>query len=475
VSDDSYFDQLLGEPSRFGAMSSEDQFGIDPRELAQVQLRGIQQRFEEMRPKVNVLERLSEDLDITKIERAEDVTALCFPHTMYKSFAVSYIEDGRFDRMTRWLSTLTTVDLSGVDATGCDSLESWLNLLEARTTLRPLCSSGTTGKISVFPKGEIEEMTRFNNQLVIHGPWPGEPDSRLAGGKLDFFCPWPVSTGRHNFPNNFKMLRKHLYGGDDSRVHVLGDAHWDIDVLWLAGRIRAAEAKGQLSELRLNPKMQALRDRLTQQQAAGKDNIDKFLHELLVEYAERPVFLFAPFNLLIPLAQEAKKRGMKAKFSPDSYVLGGGRSGSKGMIFPDDWMEQIMEIFPAEYQQVFGMTEMTVACRRCTAGHHFHLPPNIVPFLIDPDTSQPLPRTGVQTGRYAFYDLYAQTHWGGIITGDRLTINFDGGCACGRTGPYVHEDIERYSNLRDDDKITCAKSPEAYEKAVELTLGAIHE
>ena len=118
------------------------------------------------------------------------------------------------------------------------------------------------------------------------------------------------------------------------------------------------------------------------------------------------------------------------------------------------------------------MTESTGAGKRCPFDH-YHAPPWNVLFLLDPETSEPLERSGAQTGRYAFFDLLPHHHWGGTITGDKVTIDWNGGCQCGRKGPFLHDGIERYSNLRDDDKITCAKSPDAYEKAIELTLGVM--
>jgi hypothetical protein len=116
------------------------------------------------------------------------------------------------------------------------------------------------------------------------------------------------------------------------------------------------------------------------------------------------------------------------------------------------------------------MTEATGACRLCSAGW-FHWPPNIVTFVLDPDTGEPLPRSGRQTGRFALFDLCASTHWGGAVTGDRITIEWDAQCSCGRTGPRIMDSVTRYSALRGDDKITCAMSPGAYERAAETLVG----
>ena len=59
--------------------------------------------------------------------------------------------------------------------------------------------------------------------------------------------------------------------------------------------------------------------------------------------------------------------------------------------------------------------------------------PWVIPFVLDPETSELLPRRGVQTGRFAFFDLAADSHWGGLMTGDEIEIDFDAQCGCGAT------------------------------------------
>jgi hypothetical protein len=97
----------------------------------------------------------------------------------------------------------------------------------------------------------------------------------------------------------------------------------------------------------------------------------------------------------------------------------------------------------------------------------YHLSPWIVPFILDPDTSWLKPRQGLQTGRFAFFDLLPTSHWGGFITGDELEIDFDGTCSCGATSLNAAFEVARLSEKRGgDDKITCAASPAAHAQAM---------
>jgi hypothetical protein len=73
------------------------------------------------------------------------------------------------------------------------------------------------------------------------------------------------------------------------------------------------------------------------------------------------------------------------------------------------------------------------------------------------------PTQGEVEGRAAFFDLSLDGRWGGVISGDRVTV--DGRiCACGAQGPTIGPEIVRYSDLDSGDKISCAGTIDAYVK-----------
>jgi hypothetical protein len=94
----------------------------------------------------------------------------------------------------------------------------------------------------------------------------------------------------------------------------------------------------------------------------------------------------------------------------------------------------------------------------------------VIPFQLDPVTSKVLPRKGRVTGRAAFFDLGADERWGGFITGDEISVDWDTPCPCGRSGAYVFGEIQRYSekDAGGDDKITCAASENAHNEAMDF-------
>jgi hypothetical protein len=86
----------------------------------------------------------------------------------------------------------------------------------------------------------------------------------------------------------------------------------------------------------------------------------------------------------------------------------------------------------------------------------------MVPFVLDKDGEALLPHSeGEIEGRAAFFDLALDGRWNGVITGDRISLDFDP-CACGARSPSVRDNIVRYADLEGDDKIGCAGTVDAY-------------
>src|SRR3546814_18452448 len=96
--------------------------------------------------------RSAREQGIEEIRTLEDLAPLLYPHTVYKSYPISYLERARFDKLTKWLGGLTTVDISNVDASGIESIDDWLDLLDAETPLTVAHTSGPTGQFYFVPR-----------------------------------------------------------------------------------------------------------------------------------------------------------------------------------------------------------------------------------------------------------------------------------------------------------------------------------
>ena len=71
------------------------------------------------------------------------------------------------------------------------------------------------------------------------------------------------------------------------------------------------------------------------------------------------------------------------------------------------------------------------------------------------------------------YDIMRASHWGGVISGDEVTIDWDLRCPCGRTTVAFEGTIVRYTEKKggDDDRISCAATQEVQAEVIDFLRG----
>ena len=186
--------------------------------------------------------------------------------------------------------------------------------------------------------------------------------------------------------------------------------------------------------------------------------------ESLVAARADKLMIGGQWNALYQVSKLVRDMGYSAKdFHPDNCIYVGG--GLKRAQLPADYQEFVHETFniPADREfQNYSMQELNSGMPRCRQGGRYHVPPWIVPFILNEDGDELLPHTsGELEGRAGFFDLALDGRWGGVITGDKISLDLDP-CACGNAGPTVRDNIARYADLQGDDKIGCAGTVDAY-------------
>src|SRR3546814_11552746 len=76
------------------------------------------------------------------------------------------------------------------------------------------------------------------------------------------------------------------------------------------------------------------------------------------------------------------------------------------------------------------MVEMSSFCSLFQPHDVYAIPPWIVPLVLDKAGEKllnPPEGKGVVEGRMAFFDVLADARWGGIISGDKVQVEFDSG------------------------------------------------
>jgi hypothetical protein len=193
--------------------------------------------------------------------------------------------------------------------------------------------------------------------------------------------------------------------------------------------------------------------------------IDAFVSEAARRFGGVPCFINGVWPSMVDAAVAAKGLGLQEVFGPTSIVSSGG--GAKGRDLPADSYDLVRAwTGVTRISEGFGMSELMGFNAKCSAGF-YHLNPWLIPYVLHPDSLEPLPAEGTQRGRFAGIDLMASSYWSGFVSTDLVTICWGPECVCGRSGPRLAGEMERMQNVADD-KVSCAATPDAHDEAIDF-------
>jgi len=427
----------------------DDCFTLPQSELVPLQLEAARELFAERREQLPILDRRAREMEVDRIDALDDLIPLLFSHTAFKSYPNAFVQNGQWDRMTKWLGTMTTRPMDGVDLDNVTDIDDWVSRLWAAGHLVNT-TSGTSGKVSFLNRSPVDDalLQRYLQRLC----WP-EPIKPERKHHIFFMGP---RTG----PYLLLIAANHvarLYGRPES-LHYLSD-----EPLRLSDITRMAETRLKMAEGRASPsEIAALEDsgRAKSAEMAGRfaDMIGK-----IIALRHEPMIITGGWAQMWEVMKAAREAGVpNGDFHRDTVIQSGG--GLKGAKLPADYREQLFEFFgPVRTQQGYGMSEMSAGFPMDKDGY-YHQVPWIIPFVLDREGVKPAgPRHGVVEGRYAYLDLSNDARWNGLITGDRVTMDFREARPETRLpGLVVHPQISRYADIGEEDKIGCAGTIDAY-------------
>lgn len=461
-----FCDSMIADPGCYPDLPLSVAFSLTREQRERIALEGLRTRFRDLRHKIPVLDRMAVDQGVDEIDTIECAAKLLFPHTVYKSYPLSVLERGQFDRLTRWVQSLTTLDLSVFSGEDVTTIDDWITGLN-EVGLQLVHTSGTTGKLSFLPRLRSDEEPRLRMIAASFRDWHG-----ACSGPDILTDPRPLISPsyRHGASSHLRTFdtMARIVARKEEDVVALYPDKFSADVLSLSGRVRVAESRGELGSIRIPPALLARRDEYIQREKDRATRTESFFLDVQTRFAGRDVLIFGVWPAIYDWGQAGLARGQQKVFGRGTLLFMGG--GSKGRDLPPDARNRVFDFLGAEDAvEIYGMSEMSGFCRLCEHDH-YHVPPYLVPYVLDAETGAVLPRSGLQTGRFGVVDLFPSDHWGGFLSGDKVTIGgWDVACACGRTGPYVKNSVQRFSELQGgDDKITCAGAPEAHDSAIEF-------
>lgn len=420
-------------------------------DLAPARLQAADELFQERRQQIPLLAKRAEDAGIDRIDDFSDLVPLLFAHTVYKSYPQSFYDKGRWDRMLQWLDTLSVEDVTDVDVEGVTDVDAWLERLwDAGHAV--IATSGSSGKCS-FLNHSMGDRARKTRHFKYSSGWP----FAQADGDHTYFWLGP-SAGRTSAVEAFLANAENW--GRPGEVFALSDEPLLISEISELAAFRTRMANGTATP----DEIAGVRQRSQAKSERMQVDLAKFTEKIL-EYRDRPIFLSGMWGQHMMIIERARELGVRdGEFHPASVIGAGG--GVKGVSLPPDYKEQVDRFYGDVVRPaVYGMTELAQPLPRCEAGR-YHAAPGLVMLPLDESGERLLTGADASDGlveaRFGFLDLAYDGRWGGLITGDRVTVDFAERCACGRAGPTLLDDIGRFVRPGEDDHIGCAGTIDAY-------------
>jgi hypothetical protein len=439
-----------------GLVQAENRYDIPFEQLREAQVAAMDERFQERRGQIKLLGYRANEAMIGAVRSHEQVVKLLLPHTAYKSYPESWLAGKRWDRLSKWLDTVSSHRVPVDKVSVAEDVDGWIAKL-AGEGFFVSCSSGTTGK-SAMLVASAKDMDWCRVEAVATYSWgsgikPAQ-DRRMFGMAATAHVPRNVATG-------------------EAYVAALQDPNYErfaypVPPITVGALTQMVVLRKAIADGTAKPGDIVAFDEISAaRQKAVKDAVG-ITAQAVVDARKGKLHVTGLWEGLYNVAKAVRELGYSAKdFHPENSIYVGG--GLKRAKLPDDYREFVYETFniqPERNYQNYSMQELHSGMPRCRKGGRYHVPPWVVPLLLDKAGDNLLPRPkGEYEGRAAFFDLSIDGRWGGVISGDKVSIDFSP-CACGNQGPSIRDSIVRYADLEGDDKIGCAGTVDAYVRGV---------
>jgi hypothetical protein len=431
-----------------------DPFRGAPDDLAELQLAAIRERFAERRQQIRTLDKRATETGITEIRTLDDVVPLLFAHTNYKSYPEAFIDAGQWKHMNVWLKTLCTYPTDDIDVAGVRDVDDWLDRAHAAGHYL-FASSGTSGKSSFLDQSRKDRDYAVPACLAAFDL--STPGYRPNHDRSVFTMMPPRGTHKMTEVSNLHFGRWAAPG----ELYRLSE-----EPILAMDSMRPAQLRRMLAAGKVGPgEIAAYEDQVIARQQRRAEAMEAWL-DALIARRHQPLYIGLMWGVAWQVVEKLRARGIKdGDFHPDTIMSTGG--GTKGAVLPDDYRAQVMRFFGLTEDRLpnsYAMVEMSGFCALIQPHGVFAIPPWIVPLILDKAGERllnPIDGKGVVEGRMAFFDILADARWGGIISGDKVQVEFGSGLDGVKT-PIVRS-VARYQDLAEgEDKLTCAGSIDSY-------------
>jgi hypothetical protein len=431
-------------------------YDYDFAEVQAAQAEAMNERFQERRGVIKLLGCRAEDTGLSEVRRHEDMAGLLFPHTAYKSYPETWLIEKRWDRLAKWLDIACTYRVPVEKVSAAADVDDWIEKL-GQNGFNVSCSSGTTGKSAMLVASD-KDMEWVKLDAVACYAWgsgvkPGR-DRRM----------FSLAAVAH-VPRNIAAAQAHTAAYQDPEHERFA---YPVPPITVGGLTQMVVLRKLIADGKAQPGDIAEFEQTSAARQLAVDNAVGLTAEALIEARKSVIHVSGLWAGIYNVAKAVRDRGYSAKdFHPENSIYVGG--GLKRAVLPADYQSFVFETFnirPERNFQNYSMQELHTGMPKCREGGRHHLPPWLVPLVLDKSGDELLPiRKDEYEGRAAFFDLSIDGRWGGVISGDKVSIDFRP-CACGARSPSIRDNVARYADLEGDDKIGCAGTVDAYVRGV---------
>jgi hypothetical protein len=113
-----------------GLVDAPDRYDYSAKDLREAQVAAMNERFQDRVGRIKLLKLRAEEAGINEIRSLEDAVPLLLPHTAYKSYPESFLMDEKWDKLSKWLDSVSTHRVPAIDAAEVRDVDHWIARLQ---------------------------------------------------------------------------------------------------------------------------------------------------------------------------------------------------------------------------------------------------------------------------------------------------------------------------------------------------------
>jgi hypothetical protein len=331
-----------------------DRFDIPAAELLPTQLEAVNELLLDRINKIRLLRNRAETGGVSAIREQADIVPLLFAHTAYKSYPEGWLTERKWDRLGKWLETVSTHPIVGVDTASVRNIDDWIEKLQSAGHFVS-CSSGTTGK-SAMLNGSTADMAWSRKDSVSSFSW-GSGVTPAQDRKM--FGLAPVASVPRNLVIRAALIDAISLPGSTPFTYPVPPITIGQITGMVALRKSIADGTAKPADIAAYEATSAERQKVV-------DKAIGLSAEAVVQARGDKLFLSGMWASLHKIAEAVRALGYGGKdFHPDNTIYVGG--GLKGAVLPPNYREYVFETFnlsPDRVFQMYGMQEINTGMPR---------------------------------------------------------------------------------------------------------------